>query len=183
MRQIKDFIPEVKNYYFVSSDGDIISKARKTPITLRPSKKRNGYLQVSLTREDGTIMYASIHRLVAICFLEAGEKDDNVNHKDGNKENNKVYNLEWISQKKNISHAWETGLSSPRVGETNNFSSITNKEAQKIVDLLREGFSDKEIHNETGISIRGVISRIRRRETWRHLTEDGEKLGKSQKRK
>lgn len=183
MRKIKDYFPVVKDYYFITNDGSVISMARKNARALSPGEKKNGYLQVSLVKEDGGIMYISIHRLVATVFLENNDSSLVVNHKDGNKENNNVNNLEWITHKKNIEHSWKLSLSKSRKGEKSNLSKITEKEAIEIVKLLRDGYSDREISEITGASVRGIISRIRRRETWKHLTNENEVLGKSQKRK
>lgn len=56
-----------------------------------------------------------VHRLVAECFLEKPSEEHNqVNHKDGNKENNHKSNLEWVTGKRNIRHAHETGAMKPR---------------------------------------------------------------------
>lgn len=183
MRKIKEFFPEVKDYYYISENGEVISKARKQTKTLKPGVKKNGYLQVSLVKEDGGILYISIHRLVAICFIPNSNANSVVNHKDGNKKNNSLTNLEWATQKENVKHSWENSLSKPREGERSNLSTITEAEALKIVSLLREGLTDKVISEITGASVRGIIARIRRRETWKHLTHEGEVLGKSQKRK
>ena len=181
MRQIKEFLPDIKDYYYITKNGDVISRARKKERVLKPGTKNNGYLQVSLMRENGSINYISIHRLVALAFLKG---EGIVNHKDGDKKNNSLDNLEWVSQKENIRHSFENGLSVSRKGERVNLATISDEEARKIVELLRrQDMSDREISDITGFSVRGIISRIRRRETWKHLTQEGEVLGLSNKRK
>lgn len=184
--RINTFLEDVKDYYFITEDGDVISYARKNAIKLKPGIKKNGYAQVTLVKNDGGLKYISVHRLVAICFLNNEWTNDKltVNHKDGDKLNNSLGNLEWLTSKENIEHSWENKLSKSISGERSNLSKITEDTAKEIVRLLRtNNFTDREIYEKTGASIRGTISRIRRRETWKHLTNDKELLGKSQKRK
>lgn len=64
----------------------------------------NGYLIVPLSL-DGKRVTRHVHRLVAEAFIERMEPTQEVNHKDGNKKNNYVENLEWVSSKKNRWHA------------------------------------------------------------------------------
>lgn len=68
------------------------------------------YVTVCLTK-DGTFSYPGVHRLVAQAFIPNPENKPEVNHKDGNKHNNNVTNLEWVTSKENIQHAIQTGLS------------------------------------------------------------------------
>ena len=70
---------------------------------LKPLKKRNGYYQVCL-RHDGKPKYFSIHRLVALAFIPNPNKLPCVNHKDEDKANNVVSNIEWCTQKYNSNY-------------------------------------------------------------------------------
>lgn len=90
--------------YEVSNNGEVRNK--KTGRILKNSTAPNGYLRVNL-RANNQSYTRYVHRLVALNFLE-GEGE--VNHVDGNKSNNNVKNLEWLSHKENIEHAEETGL-------------------------------------------------------------------------
>ena len=73
---------------------------------------RRGYKAVTLTNKDGMLAYCAIHRLVAEHFL--GDCTDmQVNHIDGNKQNNMVSNLEICTMSHNIRHAYKTGLMKP----------------------------------------------------------------------
>lgn len=185
MRQINNFLSEIKEYYYITKDGQVISSARRNKKILKPSKKKNGYLQVSLVKNDGSIKYISIHRLVALAFLP---KNNNgalqVNHIDGDKENNSFSNLEWVTSKENISHAWNNNISKPRTGEKSNLSSISEYKAKMIVEMLETcEYTDKEIGLILKVDPKTIVSRIRRKETWKHLTKDLGEIGLSQKRK
>ena len=76
----------------------------------KPSKQNSEYFRVSLTNNNHQRKYYSIHRLVAEAFLPNPNNLPQVNHKDGNKENNNVNNLEWCTRSYNLQHAYDNGL-------------------------------------------------------------------------
>jgi hypothetical protein len=69
-----------------------------------------GYLFIQLKCKNKLTKHFSIHRLVALHFIENLNNKPQVNHKDGNKTNNHVDNLEWVTSKENIQHSIQTGL-------------------------------------------------------------------------
>ena len=105
--------------YQISDDGRVKSLPRKVngPYnSIRLTKERqlkpweaSGYLRVTLIK-DGKEYYPSIHRMVAEAFIPNLADKDCVNHKDGDKKNNNVSNLEWCSQSENLRHAFRNGL-------------------------------------------------------------------------
>ena len=76
---------------------------------LKPGKNKYGYAVVILMKNNKR-KNKLVHRLVAGAFINNPEKYPMVNHIDGNKQNNKVSNLEWCSASYNIKHAYLTGL-------------------------------------------------------------------------
>ena len=86
--------------YFVSNHGRVLSLTRNQAIILKPFVC-NGYLYVSISGKDW-----KIHRLVAKAFVPNPEGKPIVHHKDGNKKNNAVSNLEWTTQQENLSAYW-----------------------------------------------------------------------------
>lgn len=78
-------------------------------IILKPNITNNGYCRVTLSKGK-TKKYKSIHRLVAETFIPNFNNYNVINHKDGNKQNNRVDNLEWCTQKHNIKEAFKLGL-------------------------------------------------------------------------
>lgn len=81
------------------------------PTILKPSIKSSGYKHLGLHGENSRVYYQTIHRLVALAFIPNPNNLEQVNHIDGNKLNNDITNLEWVSRKKNISHSYQLGLS------------------------------------------------------------------------
>jgi hypothetical protein len=111
---MEDF-KDVKGYeglYQVSNHGRIRSLVLRNgeKRILKPTVTSSGYMSVSLCKNK-VKKTASIHRLVAVSFL--GESSLCVNHKDGNKSNNNVENLEWLTYSDNINHGIKMGLIKP----------------------------------------------------------------------
>ena len=118
MNEIWKDIKGYEGYYQVSNLGKIkrlegidnIGRKKRSKI-LKPTKFSNGYFFVSLSK-NGKSKKESVHKLVANNFLKTKECLV-VNHKDRDKGNNKLENLELVTQKENIRHAWKNNLSKP----------------------------------------------------------------------
>lgn len=108
---------------------------------VRKTGKGNGggYVCMSLypVGEGGTGKAETwlIHRLVATVFLDNPSRLPDVNHKDGNRANNAVGNLEWVTRSDNQKHAYRTGVRAD-VGERNSRAKLTNRQARSVY-LLR----------------------------------------------
>lgn len=108
---------KIKNFsnYEVSETGEVRSlgargKAGKI-LRQHCNQKRRGYYYVGLgTGQRGVYATKAVHRLVAEAFIPNPEHKPQVNHKDGNKANNAVTNLEWVTHTENIHHSIATGL-------------------------------------------------------------------------
>ena len=105
---------DINNYeglYQVSSFGNIKSfKRHKEGRLLKPGKYSNGYLFVHLCNESGVKTSHSTHRLVAEAFIPNPNNLPQVNHKNGIKTCNEVWNLEWCTASDNMRHTVNTGL-------------------------------------------------------------------------
>lgn len=109
---INDFRETKFDGYFVNAEGDVISMKHKEPILLSPFL-RHGYERVTLW-ENGKKFNVSVHRLVAMAFIDNPNGYDEINHKDEDKTNNNVNNLEWCSHLYNIRY----GTGTKRSAET-----------------------------------------------------------------
>lgn len=162
MKQIKDY-----PHYFVTKEGKVINS--KSGRILKQDINSCGYARVTLCMNNKTKKFF-VHRLVAKAYLE--EPDNGlyqVNHKDGNKQNNNIANLEWCNQSLNQIHAHENGLQ-PRV------TKISEEDAHDICSKLEDGWSTKDIlwywnEYQLGFITRDIIQDIKRKKTWPHVTK------------
>jgi hypothetical protein len=90
-------------HYFISDDGKVYSNYKNDMKELKPFKNHKGYLLVDIHQKT-----FSVHRLVAECFLENWNEKLQVNHKDLDKKNNNVDNLEMVTNKENQHHYFKS---------------------------------------------------------------------------
>lgn len=105
-------IPGYDGKYQVSNLGNVRSfKQSKLGKLLKPYENHHGYLKICLHTKNKK-QYRFVHRLVAENFLTIPESDCNyeINHKDTDKKNNCVENLEWTTHKENMEHAFSLGI-------------------------------------------------------------------------
>jgi hypothetical protein len=92
--------------YTIREDGVITSRFGRT---IKQQVSKNGYVRVELW-EGGKGRKYLVHRLLAKAFIPNPEGKPQVNHIDGDKTNNSLSNLEWVTQRENQLHAYRTGL-------------------------------------------------------------------------
>jgi hypothetical protein len=112
------------NCYLLTQDGEVYSlinnagNRRNTPYLLKTPIGRGNYKQVKLfvpTPEGKKYICITVHRLVATHFLPNPESKPEVNHINGNKLDNRLCNLEWVTKSENAIHAYKLGLRSPNL--------------------------------------------------------------------
>jgi hypothetical protein len=108
--------------YLIYEDGRIYSKLQQK--FLIPKVMHDGYLRVQLSIDHKTYNFMW-HRVVLETFIQPESEKLVVNHKNGIKTDNRLCNLEWCTQKENIKHSWETGLSKPLFNHPKMSKSIT----------------------------------------------------------
>ena len=115
-------------------------------------------------RNDGFERNCYVHRLVAETHLPNPEGLPCINHKDGNKKNYRLENLEWCSREANMRHAVHTGLT--RIRAEHPGAKLTEKIVSDIrFDYLYRGATQKQLADKYGVW-RQNISRIVRGKTW-----------------
>lgn len=142
-------------------------------IILKPSLESKGYLHVGL-HKDGESRTMKVHSLVAREFLQAPpgvmgtrKNDFVVNHIDGNKLNNSVSNLEYVTASENVHHARRTGLISVK-GVLNNKAKLDDSKVREIRAMHSDGYTQVTLAAMYGVG-QTTISKIVHRETWRHV--------------
>ena len=170
-----------EGYYEVSSYGRVKSLRRRVRCgenrhrtikgkILKPVAGSGNYLYVTINAKPLACKTEAVHRLVAYAFLGDRPDDDyQVNHIDGNKENNRAENLEWVTPKQNSRHAAEMGLM-PH-GERCATSKLTDEEVVKIRVLVKSGATRSKLKKKHNVS-RGTIDAIMQGRAWAHTLPD-----------
>lgn len=184
-KQISELYPNIKDCYWINDKGEIHNKNTGNKISYKV--ERDGYVRVSLMKKTGGTTYLQIHRIYMMAFKPNNNMEKlQINHIDGNKQNNNLDNLEWVTPKENIAHAIKNNLSNfdYLYGEKTNLSHYTEKDAKRVIELLKTNkYTDKQISQITGYPVRSFIAKIRRKETWKYLTKDiNTPLGKAERK-
>lgn len=181
----QDIIPGIYDWYLVSNYGKIYHKYAGRLLSYSISYNNNNinkpYYSVGLITENGLIT-VRVHRLVMACFYpEFGsiKQKMDINHKNGITNDNYISyndpnrgNLEWVSHKDNMLHAYKTGLIP--IGEEHTSSKISNKCAKQVVELLATNkYTSKqicELINDDNLNSR-IVDDIRKKQCWKHISE------------
>lgn len=145
----------------VSDHGNVRIAETKEPCKI--SFDSSGYPVIS-RHTDGK-SFIRIHRLVAQAFLESDENKKSVNHKDGNKANNHVSNLEWCTHQYNMLHARR--ILKKSVEENHHWTKLKVHEVKEIYKLKHVyGLSHRLIASLFGISHSHVSNITRQKNCW-----------------
>ena len=141
-------ITEATNYE-VSNQGQVRNSI--TGQTLKGRLCKNGYLQVSIKiKKTNKFSNRYIHRLVATYWIDNPENKREVNHKDGNKLNNIVDNLEWVTPSENQKHRHSIGITKTSNRKVAKINPVT-KEIIQVYDSIREATKAENIIGENSI--------------------------------
>lgn len=144
------------NDYEITTKGEIINKKNRHKLIPQPNGK--GYLRVSI---GGQIKF--VHRLVAEMYIPNPENKPQVNHKDGNKTNNCVENLEWVTNQENRAHARKNGLQC--CGENCKWAKL-NWDKVRFIRENKDTLSVNELKTMFGVS-RTAIEWVIKGKSWK----------------
>jgi uncharacterized protein (DUF433 family) len=172
---MKEVWRDVREHYQVSNRGRVRSKARLLHYgrgkyravpgrLLKGHTSSHGYHVVS----QGESRKEYVHALVAEAFLGPRPDGLTVNHKDGCKKNNRVANLEYISNAENTRHAQELGLIRQARGSDSGRAKLTEKDVRQILRRIRKGDRIAAIAADYGVTT-GPIYHIKNRTQWKHV--------------
>ncbi len=136
-------VKSYEGYYEITKSGKVRSLHKRNPYYIMEQRiDRAGYYTVRLKRKEDKGSTQSVHRLLAKTFIENLNDKCCVNHKNGNKLDNSLDNLEWVSHSENCKHAYLNGLrpksSKPVIDTCAKRVFKTIQEAAEFYDIPRK---------------------------------------------
>jgi len=132
---------------------------------LKPAFSKDGYLKTMILNDNGKYCSWTVHLFVALTFLGEKKESFEINHKDGNKANNSIDNLEYCTKSENLLHAFANGLIKPKVGSLNGMAKLTEKDVLEIREHAKNNgryYGRKELalkYNVSECTIKEVVTR------------------------
>ena len=159
-----DFDSKLTNYC-ITSHGRIFNKTTRQLIN---TQIKNGYEKVCL-KINNKREYFLVHRMLAFYFVPRSNDNYNVvNHLDGTKDNNNLFNLEWTTIKGNTQHASIYGLMS--CGESHPSSKMTNNQALELINFYNEGGTKSEAVDNFDFVTKSIAEKVYNKSRWKHYS-------------
>lgn len=169
-------IPGYGGRYFINQQGDVWSAFKRGLMSLQ-TDATHPYPWV-LLRENGKAQPRTVYYLMRLTWMPScpgeigvGRGKWCVNHKDGNKLNSNVNNLEWVTNEENLRHAWRTGLRNDAIGENASNSSLTSEQVREIRLRLLLGEKINGLSNEFNLRL-ACIKKIQWFVSWKRQDHD-----------
>jgi hypothetical protein len=158
-----------RNYsdYEIHPNGDVVSLKFGKMKLLKQHINVEGYHRIGITNDDGVRKFFGVHRLVGECFIPNPLNLPEINHKDCNKSNNNVENLEWCNHQHNIRHSVFNKLYQMNKGIENHNAKMSESD---VYYLLKIGRTTKIRDLEKMFPVsRSTINKILNNKLWKHL--------------
>lgn len=143
------------------------SKGFRKSKLLKSQLSYAGYVRVFLTK-GGKKKAFTIHRLLALHFIPNPENKPCINHINGIKSDNRLENLEWVTNSENDLHAYRLELRKPMKGVSNGMAKLNDNKVRKIRGFLSKGLMHKDIAKKFNVAPVS-ITRIANNQLWRHV--------------
>ena len=159
---------KIKNYEMYEIDECGVVYSLYNNIVLKHIINTRGYAQVNLF--NGKSRLLRVHRLVAETFIENPNNFDQINHKDGNRTNNHISNLEWCNCAHNIQHSYDClGRKSPMKGK---FDSLHNRskpinQINHDNTICQQFGSASEASRQTGYCLQSIAFAARKKKLYK----------------
>jgi hypothetical protein len=169
-----------EGYYQVSNKSRIRSLNRKIVNSIGRTHYLKGIVLKNITpkefypyvclRKNGLNIPQTVHRLVALAFIPNPENKPEVNHKDGNKHNYNIDNLEWSTKSENAIHARQNGLQVTIKGDKCVYAKLTNSKVLAIKRLyaINPKFHRTNLAKKLNVNVNTIVSIIKNR-NWSHI--------------
>lgn len=169
-----NIFPDIQRIYLVSSYGRIHNLKTGNYLPINLNYDENKYTAMNLSTLDGGHRHVDIHRIVLMTFnYIPGCESFEVNHKDGIKHHNWLWNPEWSNPKDNMIHAIDNNLVS--LGEDRDNAILNNELVHRICKYIEEGYSTKDICSMVAVPIdcdlRRIICNIKAGLSWKHISQ------------
>lgn len=174
-KEIWHWVVGYEGLYMVSSLGNVMGVPKKTTYGHMLAQKEtpvgSGYYSVCLCK-DGIQKHYRVHRLVAQAFIPNLDNKPEVNHKDGNRSNNRVDNLEWATRSENETHAFHVLGKQPNrpwAGKPRLFARKLTSEQVKAI--RKDSRTSREIGREYNVSKTTILD-IKKRKIYTEVSDD-----------
>lgn len=155
-------IKGLEGKYEANANGQIRTlnyKGSKGRIEIfKPAYDAKGYLRTAFVI-NGKAKTIKVHRIIAQTFVPNPLNKPQVNHINGIKDDNRAENLEWVSNRENVVHAYENNLVNLKNGETHHRAKYSNELIQQAYDEYKNGTPKRELARKYGFS-RSVFRRV-----------------------